>query len=297
MSEHRTAGRSWRQFGIGNVVGDTFTLFFRHLPAVMGVTLVIFLPTIIHAVLKALHALEATGPEGLPKADYSAVGMQILQVLVLQPLTNAMLCLAFFHALRERPITVGESARAGLGRVPATVGVVICQGLAYAGLGIAGMVLIFAGGFMVSAIGSLAGAIVWAAFSVLGVWLVLWVVLGFYVAVPITVVERIGPIAAMSRSLELCRGVRLRLFFVLVLVYLVPVALAVVSGVLETAMEAGSPGTAACVSLLTQEALTLLMTSLGAVSMSVCYYHLRCAKEGLDVETLAAAFDAESPAQ
>ncbi len=297
MSTQRTTSRQWREFRSGEVIQDTFTLYFRHLGAIMGVTFVVFLPTLIPSGLAVLGAFGEPDLTYFKTLTVVSTIASLVQFFVLQPLANAILCLALFHALQDRPITFRQSAAAGLRRVPAALGVVICQSVVYVGFVVAMMVA----GFISGAVGTLGGnltvALAVALVVIAGTWAGLWLFIGFCVAVPATVLERLGPIASISRSLALCRGLRMRVLLVLIVVWIVPVALGFAAGVIQVVIQASNPTQSMCFGIVSQDVLSLFTTSLGAVLMTVCYYHLRCTTEGLDVEALASAFDEESPAQ
>lgn len=107
----------------------------------------------------------------------------------------------------------------------------------------------------------------------------------YYVAIPAAVVEGTGVSASLSRSRKLARGYRWHIFGILLAVALlsmlvVGVAAAVfrgVSGQLQTLLVAVIPNA--------------IVGSLTAVFSGVGYYQLRVAKEGIDIEQLAAVFD------
>lgn len=299
MSERRTTSRQWREFRSGDVIRDTFTLYFRHFGAIMGVTLMVFLPTLIPSALAVAGAFGESDLKYFQTLTTVSLVASLVQFLIIQPLANAILCLALFHALQDRPITMRQSAAAGLRRVPAVLGVLICQ----AGIFLAftlGVVIVgaAAGGIIGAAGGGRdAGILVGILVGIVSLWPGLWILIGMCVAVPATVVERVGPSASVVRSFALCRGLRMRLLLVSIVVWSVPVVLGFAVGVIQAVMQAKNPTQSMCFGIVSQDVLSLFTTSLGAVLMTVCYYHLRCAKEGLDVEALASAFDEESPAQ
>ena len=117
---------------------------------------------------------------------------------------------------------------------------------------------------------------------------VLYVLAMFWVAVPAAVVERLGPAAALHRSLALTRGFRTRIFGILLLFIAVwwggrRLASIVI---LESAFERMRDGSVdASTRLLIHSVFTVLfavaLTSVRGVTMAVGYVRLREAKEGM----------------
>ncbi|MDP7033333.1 MAG: hypothetical protein QF752_02455 [Planctomycetota bacterium] len=106
----------------------------------------------------------------------------------------------------------------------------------------------------------------------------------FFVAVPCAVVEHCGAFESMRRSRELTEGYRGQIFWLLVMLFLLGVAVGML------------------VFFLTGEELTLMGIGLGfltncwvaviaATAGSVAYFRLRQIKEGLDFEELSSVFD------
>jgi uncharacterized membrane protein len=107
----------------------------------------------------------------------------------------------------------------------------------------------------------------------------------WFVAVGPCVVERLGPWTSLSRSQELTKGHRWKIFGLLVLLF---VPLNLVSKLVELALSAAGGETLVLVG-------TLIWTSIEAafysVVIAVTYHDLRVAKEGTDIEQIAAVFD------
>ena len=106
----------------------------------------------------------------------------------------------------------------------------------------------------------------------------------WYVAVPVCVVERAGPITSMGRSRELTKGYRWKVFGMLLLVGLFQmVGAGVIAGMSYTA------GTA--VGLIVNLIWTAIVSAFSAVLAVVAYHDLRVAKEGVDTDQIAAVFE------
>jgi heme/copper-type cytochrome/quinol oxidase subunit 3 len=107
----------------------------------------------------------------------------------------------------------------------------------------------------------------------------------WFVGTPVCVVEQQGPWASLRRSAELTKGHRWKIFGLMLALYLVSGA---VSPVIEAAFPAiGGPVLTAIASLL----WNAVWGAFYAIAVVVAYHDLRVAKEGIDIEQIAAVFD------
>lgn len=175
--------------------------------------------------------------------------------MVLSIISQAIVVYGAFQDMRGRPVSLTDSLKVGLYRLFPIIGLAILMSL-----GIAfGLVLLIIPGLIL---------------------LTMW-----YVATPACVVERLGPFDSMARSSQLTKGHRWKILGLFLLLGLGGI---IVSDVLEVVLDmAGSI------------ALTLTGTLLWngvwgacyAIAAVVTYYDLRVAKEGIDIEQIAAVFD------
>jgi hypothetical protein len=107
----------------------------------------------------------------------------------------------------------------------------------------------------------------------------------WYVAVPACVLEKTGPVRSLGRSRELTKGYRWKVFGLILLVYVLSI-LGNAFGALLANTAAGMWG-AAIAQLIWQG----IAAGFGSVLIAVVYYYLRVAKEGVDVDQIAAVFD------
>jgi len=107
----------------------------------------------------------------------------------------------------------------------------------------------------------------------------------YLVAVPVCVVEGLGAIRSLDRSRLLTKGHRWQIFAIYV-APIVPIAVVMFVFMIIGSVVAGETGSAIGAYL----GAALLSTSEAIVAI-VTYHDLRAAKEGLDIEQLAAVFD------
>jgi len=193
----------------------------------------------------------ATAPEGQAIIAIAS----FIVIMFLSPLAVAINLHAAFQSMRGRPVSLGESVAGGLSRFLPLLGVMILFTLGAT----LGFLLLIVPGIIL---------------------MVMW-----YVAVPACVLERTGPARSLGRSRELTKGYRWKIFGLILLVYVLSIIGSVLGSLLANTA-AGMWG-AAIVQLIWQG----LAAGFGTVMIAVVYYYLRVAKEGIDVDQIAAVFD------
>jgi hypothetical protein len=173
---------------------------------------------------------------------------------ILPFIVQAVILYGAFQVMRGLPFRVGASLRIGLARFLPLLGTTICMGLA---IGVAALLLIVPG-FIVAAM--------------------------LFVSVPVCVVERLGPFKSMRRSGTLTNGHRWKIFGILLLFIIV----GMISTAVLTLILSAVAGVAALVGLLIWQAV---LTAYYAVITVTAYHDLRVAKEGVDIDRIAAVFE------
>jgi hypothetical protein len=105
-----------------------------------------------------------------------------------------------------------------------------------------------------------------------------------YVAIPACVLERLGPVQSIKRSVSLTRGCGWRIFAVSYAVLIVTIAGNWLIGVLTPAAPGWLPPALAF-------GWMMLSNAYEAVLIAVIYYQLRIVKDGTDPSGIAAVFD------
>lgn len=168
---------------------------------------------------------------------------------------QAIVVLLVFQHMRGKPIRVGDAIRRGISRfVP-----IVATSCIVTVVVLLGTLLLF-----------IPGIIARTAFSV---------------ALPVCIVEGLGPVASMSRSAQLTRFYRGGIFGTFLAVGIVNL---IVGGLIGAIFR--HPNTAV-VFAIALYVWVVVLTSLIAVVTAVMYYDLRVVKEGIDIEQIAAVFD------
>jgi hypothetical protein len=101
---------------------------------------------------------------------------------------------------------------------------------------------------------------------------------------PACVAERVGVFASMSHSSFLTKGYRWQVFGTLLLILVGGIVLGAILGMVFVLT--GRIGL-----LISTQALGAIISSFNGVLVSVFYYELRVAREGIDIDKIASVFD------
>jgi hypothetical protein len=242
-------------FRVGDVLNRTWRVFIGNIVFFLGITLLVYLA--IFLPLGAIGVLLFFAGMGGSDAWWliaAGIVLAVLLFIVLNTIGQAVLLFGTFQRLRGQPLRVGEALRRAFVRFFPLVGVII---LYTAGL-MLGLVLL-----------------VIPAFFAFVMWLV---------AVPACVVEDRGPVASLSRSADLTKGYRWKVFGLVC-------ALSLINGIGGQffAFALGLAGEWA--SGVGSGLWFLVSTALWNCALIMIYHDLRFAKEGIDIEQIAAIFD------
>jgi hypothetical protein len=205
--------------------------------------------------LPALPYLFVAGGQARSLADLSRLGVLFVTAGLLTPITQAVVLYGTFQDMRAKPFGLGESLAKGLARFFPIIGLSICEVLVFS----AGAVLLIFPMF-----------IFWAMFAV---------------ALPSCVVEKTGPIASLKRSAALTAGYKWKIFGIVLLLGLATV---IGSAVVSAVFTLVGGTLAATIGTFIWRAL---VGAFHSIATAVIYHDLRAAKEGIDVERMAAVFD------
>ena len=237
---------STREFRVGEAMNKAMQTLSRNVLPFSTVTGLAALPSVL------LFQRNVDGVDGATMAILFFVG--ILLSMVLSGLSQAVVLYAAFEDMRGRPVDMIASFRAAGGRFLAVIGVTLL------------------GGFLA---GLAAIALIFPAFMVMCMW---------YVATPACVVEKLGPTKSLSRSSDLTRGNRWRVFGMICVVGIIG---AIGSGMVEALASGIGPVAGSVAKVIWQG----LLGAYGAILVVVTYHDLRVAKEGVDTDQIAAVFE------
>jgi len=247
-----TARFTESEFRVGRVLNRTSSVLSRNFLIFFVVIAVAHLPALLFFKSTTMTA-NASGSE-IAVAFSMMIG-GLLLMIVLSTLSQAIVLYGAFQNMRGREVSLSESLQVGLRRFFPIIGLA----------------------FLVTLLGMLAAiALIFPAFIVFSMW---------FVATPVCVVEQLGPWASMRRSRELTKGHRWKIFGLFVLMILIS---AVAGSTIQAAFTAmgGTP-----LALVGDVLWNGVWGAFYGIAVVVTYHDLRAAKEGIDIDQIAAVFD------
>jgi hypothetical protein len=234
------------EFRVGQILNRTFSVLSRNLLPFCVVTAIAYLPNLL--------LLEGGDAGAAPARVAAVVFTGAVLSLVLGALSQAIVLFGAFEDMRGRPVDVIASLRVGLARFIPVIGVALLVGL----------LTVFA-----------AILLVFPAFIVMTM---------LFVAMPVCIVERLGPVKSLGRSSALTKGHRWQIFGLWLVVMLV-------TGVGSGMLGGISYATGAIVGGLLKLIWGALAGAFNAIMVVVAYHDLRVVKEGVDTDRIASVFD------
>jgi hypothetical protein len=297
-----------RPLGVGDVLDRTFTVYRSKPLMFIGLSaiwyLLLFLVFIVLGAvifagsLSAFARQSATpSPDLVAGAIVGIIGLGLIAIVIAILLFSAQSA-GLVHAAARRylakEVTIGESFRAGL----SAAGRLFVAGLLIF-LAIAALwLLVFAVGGIVAAVSRE------PAIGVLAIVLAVIVAIvgSFYLAASwlvapvVVVVEKMGPIAALSRSWRLSSGSRWRIIGIQVLLGILNLVLSLLIGGIFGGLAAagqttqpGQFGPSTVVQTLVNLASTIIWAPVEWIAFTILYYDLRVRKEAFDLQLAAEA--------
>lgn len=252
---------------IARVIQQTFSVLGRNFVAFFLLALILSgIPTGIIAYLQTTGMNVDTGEINFGAGQLGSFAVTGLASIVTAAILQGALIYGTVQDMNGAKPSVGDALATGLRAFLPLLGVSILFGLAV-GLG---MILLIVPGVMI---------------------LCAWCV-----AVPALVAERTGVFGAFSRSAELTRGNRWRIFALLLLVWVIALVVTMVVGAvfgvasfatsgLDPVAMARSP-----INILSNVLINTISAVIGATGAAVLYVELRKAREGLGPQWLADVF-------
>ncbi len=243
-------------FRVGRVIGTSMSIWIKNIPLFGGLSLLAHLP----GLLVQLNFPASTVPD--PQVHSLAVGFAtgICNLIFVQVLI-ATIAYGVFQQLRDRPIEIGTCVGVGIRRILPVLGTSLSSSLL---TGLASLLLVIPG---------------------------IMVAMAFWVAVPVCVTENLGVSESLHRSASLTKGFRWHILGVYLLLLLLALGGGLAVGFVAGIGFAISHIPLHPATLFVQYVVTSLISALSAVGVTTGYYYLRVAKEGVDIDQIAAVFD------
>jgi hypothetical protein len=259
-----------RPLGVGDILSGAFSLVRQNPAATMGLTALTVTTMSVITVVVLVIAAQTT----------SAVALIVVPAgLVLLALQLGGLAAAMGRSLLGRKLTIAETVR------QSRAGWVLLATLLLAGM------------FLAFWVPLLTAANGWGLLLTLP--LTAWLAVMLSLTIPVVVLERRGPIAALGRSWRLVLGSYWRTFGIYLLTYLIAMVLSLVIGFpigvvdgLAGALGGSGTGTArvtVAILVVIDIAISSLIATIESGVLVLVYADMRMRKEGMDLVLLHAA--------
>jgi MFS family permease len=239
-------------FRVGRVLNRTASVLSRNFLPFFVVIALAYLPVML--VFKGSTDLATASAEELARGAV-LIGGGVLLMAVLSALSQAVVLYGAFQDMRGHRVNLTESLKVGLRRLFPIIVLAFCV-------------------FFLATIAAI--AFIFPAFMLITMW---------FVATPACVVERLGPIRSMGRSRQLTKGHRWKIFGLMMVMF---IAAGIAGQAIAAAFTAMGGTTLALVGDLVWNGI---WGAFYAIAVVVTYHDLRVAKEGIDIEQIAAVFE------
>ena len=240
-------------FRLGQAFSQSFSVFGRHFVAFVVLTVLANIP---NYVFQWGFAPTPAAPGALPEVNPWAL-LALPIGIICSTIATGAITYGVVQDLRDVPVSIGEAITIAARRVLPMVGVALAFGILWA----LGLILLVVPGFIVACM--------------------------YFVAAPICIVEREGVGGSLRRSRFLTKGHRWKIFGALLLIIALGlIVFVVIAGAVVSSGLMTGPG-----ATMLQNAVAAVFGAFYAVLVAVFYYHLRVAKEGVDLAKVASVFD------
>ncbi len=249
--------------GVGQIVGDTFSILFRKLPAILilgfipaliQILIVSLLPGQIGSQLAAGETFEFDG-----SSFAVAFAVAFLLSLLTSSIVTAMIVQLSYDAKLSRPTRIGQYFASAIRNLPAILALSIVSTVLF-GVG-------------------------WLAFVVPGLWLMSV----FSVFVPAIVIEGAG-FRALGRSARLTKNYRWPIVGTMVLIFLCLVLVATVVGAAIGFVSGFVFGTTSLLAMVLEAIGNGLTYGIFSIAVALIFARLKEIKEGIGVADLVEVF-------
>lgn len=275
-----------RPFDFGGVFGGTFKTYFRKLPSILLMSLVLMGAPTALGVVTARPTVSlgrtAFGDPAGPRASENPLarqspafwGANILRLLLQMVLAGSLTYL-IVRDQQRRPVSVGEAIGRGFARLLPMIGCALLVAAVMLAMFVPAVVA-----------GALSGSAWLLVLCVLGVLIPIGMYYcSVYVAIPACAVEGSGPMESIGRSRHLCIGHRWYVFGLLVVMILV-----IWTFSMAVAVPLATRGSVGALRWVPALLGVFVTTPLAAVLNALVYVELRAVKEGVDPDGIAEVF-------
>lgn len=237
-------------FSVGEVISQSFSVLSRNIVSFTGLAAIVYVPVFLFNLYYGVGGDPAQLTVDA-NAVYAGAG-GVIFLVVFSYLVYGAVTYGTIRDMQGRPAPFGEILSRGVSTFLPVLGVSIVSSMAI----FIGLIFLVVPGIIIA--------------------------LMVYVAIPVVVIERPGVFESLSRSAELTKDFRGKIFGLAVVILLINMVVGVAIGIFTFA---GS-----FIYSIADIVLNSFSIALGAVVAAVAYQELRRVKEGVDIDTIASVF-------
>ena len=247
------------EFRVGEVFSRAWTVLSGNVTKFLPLTALLALPDLAGLIpgISDGTAIRNAPPNVSSGTLLAIAGSAVAFVIIwtiLNVVTEATVLYGSFQAMRNRPVDIGESFKKGLSRLLPIIGLSFCVAFTLA----FGMIFFVVPAFIFLSM--------------------------YFVALPACIVEELGPFQSMGRSSALTKGHRWKIFGIWLVLFVVSL---VAGTIITTILAVGG----VVLSVFGQMVWHTVIGAYQSIAVAVAYHDLRVAKEGVDIDHIAAVFD------
>lgn len=268
------------RLGVGNVLATSARIWWRNLPRLLAIVVVLFVPHIAWTAMQVSDGLEHVIRSYYRfTSDLGPLSTLPSGLFLLHAVATAAITHAVAIGLSGHPAPIGPSTRIAVRRFFPVLGVAVVVRLTTWVVTIL-LISLMAGSGELQALMLVASAAVMRFL--------------FYLAVPVATAERPGPLRAIARGFELVRGAKLSVFAIALITQIaIGLAFQLVMTLLRPDLDGSTEDfrDALRLLILVNLGVSMLLFSFTSVVNAVTYWKLRELKEGPTTDKLASIFD------
>jgi len=248
-------------FRIGQTIATSLSIWVRKLPTFILLSIVSNIPLVVVGLMLFGGTFDI-GAAIAAHSPFGEIAVIMLVTMACYQLLTAAITYAVIQQLRGQPASFVSCLTVALGRlVPA-----VLTGLIATILMMLGMLLLIVPGMILATM--------------------------YWIVVPVCVAEKVSFMTCLSRSAELTKGARWRVFGLLVIIGVVQLCIQKIVGlIIQGLVIDASPAKSFAVAFSGLFLNQMIIATIVAAVAACGYYYLRVAKEGVDIDQIAAVFD------
>ncbi len=264
------------------IVDASFQLLRRFYPQLVTLMAITMAPSVFAALVRNDPTPD---PTFIMKHPGTVAGPFFI-VVICWMFANSVLVIAVSDGYLNSSINLARSLRDGIRRLLVLFAANVVRYLIFMGALLMVALIVGLAGAVVGSVAKVGGpgGLVWLMVPVivgLSIWFFCLVYMGTFACTAAIVLERVGPLASLTRSWRLTKGCRLHVFCTLILSWLLYLVFSIITAIL------GKTLLTPIIAQVVGAVVFVLVFPFVTVVSTLLYYDLRVRREGFDLEVMS----------